>query len=424
MSLKKLANLTLETSAEYKTRSDLNIAFSSADRDTATFRFKVTQGDEPLLLGEENIKSSIKLIHSNGSKITERLTIADGLNGLLEVVLPNEFVKMPGKVTAQVYVTRQSDEIETQAVVAERIFSFTIQESLAWEFDGEVKLNYIIEFDELEAQLNERVLAIEEAIANGEDYVAQMKDALQEGLTAISAKVSNATTVIQDLKTSTITQVTNLKNTAISTIQTELQTGKSEAEQIYNDLIESMQNNEMVSQEDLQNAINLLATNDELDTRVNDLKDYTNGQLETKDTIESVDNKILNTNTELKAYYDDKFSDTGWISFTTINGVVKDNALLSSDPVLCSYRVRVVNGVEECTLRINVSNFVNATMIAQLPANLAKRLQTFPLRSVPTRNFIHGYIDTKGRIYLTIPESERATWTSNDYAVCEYSWIN
>ena len=125
------------------------------------------------MLGEENIKSSIKLIHSNGSKLTERLTIVDGLNGLLEIVLPNKLIKMPGKVTAQVYVTRKSDEIDTQAIVAERIFSFTIQESLAWKFDGEVKLNYIIEFDELETQLNERVLAIEEAIANGEDYVAK-----------------------------------------------------------------------------------------------------------------------------------------------------------------------------------------------------------------------------------------------------------
>ena len=346
MSLKKLANLTLETSAEYKSRSDLNIAFSSADRDTATFRFKVTQGNKPLLLGEENVKSSIVLIHSNGSKITERLTIVDGLNGLLEVVLPNDLVKIPGKVTAQVYITKQSDEVETQAVVAERIFSFTIQESLAWEFDGETKLSYIIEFDELETRLTERVLAIEEAIANGEDYVAQMKDALQEGLATINAKVSNATTVIEDLKTSTITQVTNLKNTAISTIQTELQTGKSEAEEIYNNLIESIQNNEMVNQEDLQNAIDLLATKENMDSGLTDLRDYINDQLSYKDDINSVNNKIEDTKEELKTYHNDKYSDTGWVPFDTINGVKKDTKLLSSGAFKCAYRKTIINGID------------------------------------------------------------------------------
>src|SRR5699024_4816185 len=227
MSLKKLANLTLETSAEYQPRSDLNIAFSSADRDTAIFRFRVTQNNKPLLIGEENIKTSIVLIHSNGSKITERLTIADGLNGLLEVVLPNELVKMPGKVTAQVYVTKQSDEIETQAVVAERIFSFTIQESLAWKFDGETKLNYIIEFDELEEHLTERVLASEKAIADGEDYVTQMKDALQEALTTIEAKVNSVESTVGDLKSSTIKEVTKLKGNATEDINTIANNAKS-----------------------------------------------------------------------------------------------------------------------------------------------------------------------------------------------------
>lgn len=424
MSLKKLANLTLETSAEYKPRSNLNIAFSSADRDTATFRFRATQGSKPLLLGDENVKSSIILIHSNGSKITERLTIVDGLNGLLEVVLPNDLVKMPGKITAQVYITKQSDEIETQAVVAERIFSFTIQESLAWEFDGETKLSYIIEFDELEERLTERVLSIEEAIANGDDYVAQMKDALQEGLTTISAKASNATTVIEDLKTFTITQVTNLKDTAISTIQTELQTGKSEAEQIYNDLIESIQNNEMVSQGDLQNAINLLATNDSVETKISTLRDYTNEQLDLKDNITSVDNKIATAKTEMETFSNNQFSDTGWIPFDTINGVKKDTQLLSSGSFKCAYRKITINGMETCSLRINVENFTNDTQIAQLPADFTTTMQPFYLRSSTNKAPVSGYITPTGVVKLNIPDSERANWTSSDYALGSVKWDN
>lgn len=424
MPLKKLANLTLETSAEYQPRSDLNIAFSSADRDTATFRFRATQGNNPLLLGEENIKSSIVLIHSNGSKITERLTIVDGLNGLLEVVLPNDLVKMPGKVTAQVYVTKQSDKVETQAVVAERIFSFTIQESLAWKFDGETKLRYIIEFDELEEHLTERVLAIEKAIANGEDYVTQMKEALQEGLTTIEAKVNSVESTVGDLKSSTIAEVTALKNSAITTIQSKLQTGKDEAERIYNELILSIKNNDLVSQEEMQSTVSLFETIEASETKVNTLRDYTNEQLRYKDNITSVDSKIATAKAEMEAFSNNKFSDTGWIPFDTINGVKKDTKLLSVGAVKCSYRKVVVDGVETCSIRINVKNFTNDIQIAQLPENFTSTMQTFYLRSSTNRVAISGYITPNGVVKLNIPESERSTWNSEDYALGSAQWLN
>lgn len=424
MPLKKLANLTLETSAEYQPRSDLNIAFSSADRDTATFRFRVTQNNKPLLLGEENIKTSIVLIHSNGSKITERLTIVDGLNGLLEVVLPNDLLKMPGKVTAQVYVTKQSDEIETQAVVAERIFSFTIQESLAWKFDGETKLSYIIEFDELEEHLTERVLAIEKAIANGEDYVTQMKNALQEALTTIEAKVNSVESTVGDLKSSTIAEVTALKNSAITTIQSKLQTGKDEAERIYNELILSIENNDLVSQEEMQSTVSLLETTKDSETKVNALRDYTNKQLGYKDNVTSVDSKIATAKTEMETFSNNKFSDTGWIPFDTINGVKKDTKLLSVGAVKCSYRKVVVNGVETCSIRINVENFTNDIQIAQLPENFTSTMQTFYLRSSTNKVAISGYITPNGVVKLNIPDSERSTWTSADYALGSAQWLN
>lgn len=424
MPLKKLANLTLETSAEYQPRSDLNIAFSSADRDTATFRFRVTQNNKPLLLGEENIKTSIVLIHSNGSKITERLTIVDGLNGLLEVVLPNDLVKMPGKVTAQVYVTKQSDEIETQAVVAERIFSFTIQESLAWKFDGETKLSYIIEFDELEEHLTERVLAIEKAIANGEDYVTQMKNALQEALTTIEAKVNSVESTVGDLKSSTIAEVTALKNSAITTIQSKLQTGKDEAERIYNELILSIENNDLVSQEEMQSTVSLFETIEASETKVNTLRDYTNEQLRYKDNVTSVDSKIATAKSEMETFSNNKFSDTGWVPFDTINGVKKDTKLLSVGAVKCSYRKVVVNGVETCSLRINVENFTNDIQIAQLPADFTSTMQTFYLRSSTNRVAVSGYITPGGVVKLNIPDGERSTWTSTDYALGSAQWLN
>ncbi len=204
----KKAKLVLETSAFKQSRSDLNVAFSTADRDTAILEFTVTQNNKPLLLGNDNIKSSIVFIHSNGLKMKAPLVITDGLNGKISYQIPNDILATPGTVTGQVYVARKSTT-DTQAVVAERIFTFSIQESLAWEFDAETKLNYIIEFDELESQLKQRAYAIEEAMANAEDYVGQIEQAREKGLSDIEIAKGNAIEEINTLATSKLTSIHN-----------------------------------------------------------------------------------------------------------------------------------------------------------------------------------------------------------------------
>ncbi|MCD8770776.1 BppU family phage baseplate upper protein [Mammaliicoccus sciuri] len=204
----KKAKLVLETSAFKQSRSDLNVAFSTADRDTAILEFTVTQNNKPLLLGNDNIKSSIVFIHSNGLKMKAPLVITDGLNGNISYQIPNDILATPGTVTGQVYVARKSTT-DTQAVVAERIFTFSIQESLAWEFDAETKLNYIIEFDELESQLKQRAYAIEEAMANAEDYVGQIEQAREKGLSDIEIAKGNAIEEINTLATSKLTSIHN-----------------------------------------------------------------------------------------------------------------------------------------------------------------------------------------------------------------------
>ncbi|MFP5163883.1 BppU family phage baseplate upper protein [Staphylococcus equorum] len=202
----KTAKIKLDTNAHLESRSDLNVAFSTGDQDTAILRFNVTQDSKPLFLGESNIDSNIYLKHSNGSHISHPLTITDSLTGELSFQIPNDFVKIPGKVTAQVYVARKG---ESQAIVAERIFSFTIQESLAWEFDAETKLAYIIEFNELREYILNRQKEIEDAMANAEDYVTQLEQARAKGLSDIEIA-----------KTSSLEELNNLTDTRLQKIET------------------------------------------------------------------------------------------------------------------------------------------------------------------------------------------------------------
>lgn len=202
----KTARINLDTNAKLESRSTLNVAFSTADQDTAILKFIVTQDNKPLYLGEANIESNIYLKHSNGSHISHPLTITDGLNGELAFQLPNDFGKIPGTVTAQVYVARKG---EKQAIVAERIFSFTIEKSLAWEFDSETKLAYIVEFNELRERIVNRQKEIENAMANAEDYVTQLKQAREKGLSDIEIA-----------KTSSLEELNNLADTRLQEIKT------------------------------------------------------------------------------------------------------------------------------------------------------------------------------------------------------------
>lgn len=202
----KTASIRLDTNAKLESRSTLNVAFSTADQNTAILKFIVTQDNQPLLLGDANIESNIYLKHSNGSHISHPLTITDGLNGELAFQLPNDFGKIPGKVTAQVYVARKG---EKQAIVAERIFSFTIQESLAWEFEAETKLAYIIEFNELRELILNRQKDIDEAMANAEDYVSQLEQAREKGLSDIEIAKANSLEEINTLSNNKLTELNN-----------------------------------------------------------------------------------------------------------------------------------------------------------------------------------------------------------------------
>lgn len=204
----KKAKLVLETSAFKQSRSDLNVAFSTADRDTAILEFTVTQNNKPLLLGDHNVESSIVFIHSNGLKMKAPLVITDGLNGKISYQIPNDILATPGTVIGQVYVARKSTT-DTQAVVAERIFTFSIQESLAWEFEAETKLNYIVEFDELEAELKQRAYAIEQAMANAEDYVGQIEQAREKGLSDIEIARTNSIEELTSLANNKLTEINN-----------------------------------------------------------------------------------------------------------------------------------------------------------------------------------------------------------------------
>ncbi|WP_432368663.1 BppU family phage baseplate upper protein [Staphylococcus chromogenes] len=119
-----------------------------------------------------------------------------------------------------------------------------------------------------------------------------------------------------------------------------------------------------------------------------------------------------------------KFTDTGWIPYSLINGANSNVAYTESNNFNCSYRIIQIGTKVEKRVRFNGSNIINGQVIAQLPVNFAKNTQTFPIR-VP--------ISTVGTCYIVIRPNgtvnfyvsgETKDWTSNSYLYGEVSWTD
>ena len=61
MSMNKIKDVKLETTATYQPLSDLNVRFWSQDKNTAELRFIITRNQFPLSLSKENVKVIIAL---------------------------------------------------------------------------------------------------------------------------------------------------------------------------------------------------------------------------------------------------------------------------------------------------------------------------------------------------------------------------
>ncbi|UBV35735.1 BppU family phage baseplate upper protein [Staphylococcus xylosus] len=205
--LEKSSIVNMENTARYQTRSKLNVAFSTADRDSAVFVFNVTKGNKPLLLSSENVTGHIALKHNDGSFVKDTLHFTEpNIDGRFEYSIPNDMLKRQGTVTMQIFISEKGN---SNVTVAERIVTFDIEESIVSQISAETKLQYIVEYDELQAVITNRIIDIEEKIENAEDYVSQLEQAREKGLTDIEIAKSDSIKTLNDLADKRIEEINN-----------------------------------------------------------------------------------------------------------------------------------------------------------------------------------------------------------------------
>ena len=228
----KKALFKLKSEPYLKPISDLGVGFYNLDENTAILRFQLSNTKGPLLIHESNLTAYAYFESSNGSvSDVIELEIEDSFNGIVTITLDKEFLQASTstKVKGQVYigVNNVDGNPEYNEVAVFREFTFEVADALINKISSFTKIEYIRMFSQLKERIEQQVRDIEEAIANGADYVAEMKSVLQEGIETLNAIVTEGKSDVQLYITQAKTDLTKVKDDATEDITTTADNAKS-----------------------------------------------------------------------------------------------------------------------------------------------------------------------------------------------------
>ena len=243
----KKAMFKMKTEPYLKPISDLGVGFYNLDENTAIIQFQLTNDSGPLMLHENNVNSYAYFKSQNGSSSDViELEIADSYNGIVQITLPKDFLQASTdtKITGQVYigVNNVSGKPEYNEVAVFREFDFEVKDALINKISSFTKIEYIRMFDQLKARIEQQVKDIEEAIANGADYVAEMQSVLQRGVETLNAIVADGKTDIQSFITQAKSYLDNTKDTAINDITSISNNAKTSVNETADGVIKNINN--------------------------------------------------------------------------------------------------------------------------------------------------------------------------------------
>ena len=307
----KKALFKLKSEPYLKPISDLGVGFYNLDENTAILRFQLSNTKGPLLIHESNLTAYAYFESSNGSvSDVIELEIEDSFNGIVTITLDKEFLQASTstKVKGQVYigVNNVDGNPEYNEVAVFREFTFEVADALINKISSFTKIEYIRMFDQLKSRIEQKVRDIEEAIANGADYVAEMKSVLQQGIETLNAIVADGKSDIQAFINQAKTDLNKVKDDATEDITTIANNAKTSLEDTADASINSVtakateatehvdtkvtefnqtvEGNGFVKPEELQNKINSLqwqkikTTLDDGNIQRIDNPDFTNPQ--------------------------------------------------------------------------------------------------------------------------------------------------
>ncbi|PTJ81314.1 hypothetical protein BUZ84_07100 [Mammaliicoccus sciuri] len=223
----KEGRIKLETTAHIQNRLDTNIQFYNTDEGTADLVFDVTRNGSPLLVSSEN--ADVFLILKNGKNyIVDNVEPIDPMKGRMKYTIPNVFLGLTGNVNGQLFIAVHGKE----DIVTEVEFSFKIADSLINTIPAVDKLNEIRTFQEFRESIMNAINEINEALANGQDYVSQMETAKASGLKALNDRSTQVMQEITTLVNTSKKDITDLKNNTMSELDNKANQIKADVEKL------------------------------------------------------------------------------------------------------------------------------------------------------------------------------------------------
>ncbi len=243
----KKALFKMKTEPYLKPISDLGVGFYNLDENTAILQFQLTNNSGPLMISDNNVKSYAYFESKNGSASDViDLEIIDNYNGIVQITLPKDFLQASTdtKVTGQVYigVNNISGKPEYNEVAVFREFNFEVKDALINKISSFTKIEYIRMFSQLKLKIEQQVVDIQEAIANGADYVAEMQSVLQRGIETLNAIVSDGKTDIQTFITQAKSDLDSTKDDAIDDITSISNNAKTSVTETADGVIKNINN--------------------------------------------------------------------------------------------------------------------------------------------------------------------------------------
>ncbi|UEH02003.1 BppU family phage baseplate upper protein [Staphylococcus gallinarum] len=231
----KRALFKLASEPYLKPISDLGVGFYNLDENTTILRFQLTNNKGPLLISNENLTAYAYFESTNGSASDViELNIEDEFKGIVTITLDSAFLHACTNTTVkgQVYigVNNVVGDPQYNEVAVLNEFQFEVADALINKITSTTKIEYIRMFSQLKMKIEQQVKDIENAIANGADYVAEMKSILQQGKDAlnkivvdgkadIDAKVVQAKNDIGLVGTNTVNTITQTRDEILKAIE-------------------------------------------------------------------------------------------------------------------------------------------------------------------------------------------------------------
>ncbi|RIP33130.1 DUF2479 domain-containing protein [Staphylococcus gallinarum] len=248
----KKALFKLTSEPYLKPISDLGFGFYNLDENTAILRFQLSNDKGPLLISKNNLTAYAYFESTNGSvSDVIELEIEDEFQGIVTITLDSAFLHACTNTTVigQVYIGVNNVDGNPQynEVAVFREFKFEVADALINKITSTTKIEYIRMFSQLKQRIEQQVKDIEDAIANGADYVAEMKIVLQQGKDTLNQ-------IVVDGKVDINTQVVQAKNdiglVGTNTVNTITQTR--------DEILKAIEDKKIVSSTDLETKLSSL----------------------------------------------------------------------------------------------------------------------------------------------------------------------